>query len=272
MRKEIRESSAKKKKVSEKQSKRNWRIKKRNFDLQKTFYTFAIHKNISHMAIIKSAFAIGAKGKFGNMRLSTQNNRIIGATQPSSYRDANTDAQKSNRNGLKSLIWFSEFVAAAYKVGFAKYKGIRSEYNEFVSRNKTVTQNSTDTEILPVNYGFLTISDGPLSAPEITTETVVTGTVTLNYNTGLIMPKDELTDLVSILIVKTIDDATPIEKIDYAQKEYFFVSSFNRSVGSINIALPPVIVPGDEVAIYLFFTNTTTKECSPTTYRNITAI
>jgi hypothetical protein len=248
------------------------RLKKTNFDLKKTFCTFAIHKKKNHMAIIKSALATGAKGKFGNMRLSTQNSRIISATQPGSYRDANTLAQKANRNGMTSLVWFSEFVAPAYKNGFAKYKGIRSEYNEFVSKNKTATQTSTDTEILPVDYANIVVSDGPLSAPNTLTITPNAGSLGLTYTTTLIMPRDEDGDVLCGLFCIKLNPATAIEKVDYAQKEFFIISSAVRQDGTVSFTLPPQIGTGTEVASYLFFKNITSKEASPTTYLEFTAV
>jgi hypothetical protein len=223
------------------------------------------------MAIIKSAFAIGSKGKFGNMRFSTQNGRIIAATQPASYRDANTDVQKANRNGLKSLVWFSEFVAAAYKSGLAKYKGIQSEYNVFISKNKTATQTSTDTEVLPVDYPNIVVSDGPLSAPNFLTITPGVGSLGVTYTTTLVMPKDENGDVLCGLFVVKLGAAAAIEKIDYAQKEFFIVSNGLRQDGTVSFTLPAQFGTGTLAGAYFFFKNTTTKEASPTVYAAFTA-
>jgi hypothetical protein len=114
------------------------------------------------MGLLKSPIG-SISGKVGNLRFTASGAETIVASQPSSYNDAETPSQVTQRTKMTGCVELSKLFLGVVSLTLAGFAKRVSGYNRFVSLNIDAIPDNGD--IRDTNWNVLTVSEGAVLSP-----------------------------------------------------------------------------------------------------------
>jgi hypothetical protein len=205
------------------------------------------------MSVVQNTLIGQSRQRIGNAVFSTWKGINVLKSKPMSVANPQSDGQVQQRSAFSQMVSAFRNMPAVIQLGFKKLAVKKSEFNAFMSY---ALKNAFDMSVPPTATlvpADLLISKGTIASTALSTQAAdrSDNTITVTFPTTATQPGQSSTDVALVA-------AYNVTKSDF----YGEVTSAARSTGTASIALPAEWETGDNLVIYLGFSNPLTKETS----------
>lgn len=211
------------------------------------------------MAIVSNPLIGKTKKSMGNVTFTTWKGINVLKDKAVNVANPKTPGQVLQRDKLRLLVAFYQYLSAAVMLGMKERAVKMSEYNAYVSANLRANAFDNSGGALIIDNSKLIIADGSLTPTSILSVSASesSGNATITFDPTIVGNQNNSDDLNVVLI----------QEFNETPETHLHAGS--RDNGSVNVPLNAGSAMGDFVDVYVFFTRADGSKSSDSYHERI---